>query len=303
VQALAAYPEAEVLVVPHRGKIASLNQAREQVKTFYALITDADIVLSEKSLRYAVRQAEADPQIGLVGGIRYVLPERYRMGVAVNEAVYLGYEQKIALAESEWGYALGVGGGFLLVKKPYWTAMPPGVADDLYFNLEVGLRGGKSVLEPEARGYELPSATVKEEYKRKVRIAYNAFHTLAHRFSWREALRVPMFAFFFLSHKVSRYIIAPVAVIMLTGVSVILTIQLTSPVYSAVCGLLVFAWLQGYLIWKIPALRLPKLLSLPGYFILAHMAQLAGLWKFLRGEDPLKVWQRLPRTELQPSRP
>ncbi|MCS7297463.1 MAG: glycosyltransferase [Bacteroidia bacterium] len=299
IQALSAYPEAEVLVVPHRGKIYSLNEARAHLHTPYALLTDADIPLSERSLRQAVCRAESDPRIALVGGIRRIRPESQSHSVAPHEALYLSYDEQIALAESAWGYALGVGGGFLLIRDAYWKRMPLGVADDLYLNLEVGFSGAKSVIEPQAQGYESPPLHIRTEFKRKVRIAYTAFQTLHHRFRWKEALRYPLFSYFLFSHKVCRYFIAPMALILLLISTSILGVKMPFSAYGIALTLQAGAWIQAFLSWNFPKLRWPWKIGLPGYFVLAHLAQLSGLWRYLRKDDPMRVWLRFERMEPQ----
>ncbi|MCX8111871.1 MAG: glycosyltransferase [Bacteroidia bacterium] len=297
-EALQGYPEAEVMIVPHRGKIHSLNEARKAVQTEYALITDADTILSPDSLRQAVLEAVHHPKVGLVGGSRRVLP--HQQTVSQNEAYYVLYDERLAWAESTWGCALGVWGGFLLVRKSYWVEMPSGVVDDLYLNLEVNLRGGMTVIAPRAYAYEAGSALMPIEFRRKARIAYTAFHTLHQRFRVSEAFRHPLFLFFFFSHKFCRYLIAPVALLSLLLSTTLLLVWSPLPLYWVIWLFQVGAWVEGFVLLHYPTLKLPKGVGLPGYFVLAHLAQLVGFWKYIRREDPLVVWQRLPRAEMQP---
>ncbi|MEN3040087.1 MAG: glycosyltransferase [Bacteroidia bacterium] len=298
VEAIQAYPEAEIIVVPHRGKIYSLNEARKHVKTELVLLTDADVVLSPSSLRQAVLHILQNPEIGIVGGTRQVITMDNLVGQ--NEASFLSFDKEIARAESDWGYAFGLWGGFLLLRKPLWPSMPAGVVDDLYINLYAGLSGKKVIIDSNIYSYEATSILPDIEFRRKSRIAYTAFHTLR-ALEWRNFLKYPLFTFFFLSHKFFRYLPSPLALVVTLLSAGILAIQNPFSGYGIAFLFQVLAWGEGLLLLRGALRRFPKGITLPGYFILAHWAQIVGFWKFLKGEDPLKVWQRLPRTEIQPS--
>ncbi|MCS7152653.1 MAG: glycosyltransferase [Bacteroidia bacterium] len=300
-EALRAYPEAEVLIVEHRGKIHSLNEARGRVKTEYVLISDADVLLSSTSLLQAIRRAESDPRIAIVGGRRCIGSSGKEVPTGQNEGMYVRFDALLGAAEGTWGYALGLWGGFLLMKQNFWSLMPSGVVDDLYLNLDAILQGGKVVIEPTAKSYELPSPDISTEFRRKVRIAYTAFHTIAAIPLWKRIWKVPTFAFFFLSHKLFRYLIAPIALVGLWGSTIFLAVEYPYSLYGVMLVGQGIAWIEALILLRYPALRLPFGTGMPGYFVLAHVAQLVGLWRFLRQEDPVKVWQRLPRVELQPS--
>ncbi|MCS7188764.1 MAG: glycosyltransferase [Bacteroidia bacterium] len=295
-KALQSYPEALYILVPHRGKIYSLNQARLQVETPYTLITDADILISPHSLRVGIQHMKQNPRVVLVGGSRQLLPQGKNTPVGFSEAPYLGYEAWLGKAESQWGCALGLGGGFLLLRTSFWPEMPAGVVDDLYLNLYAGLNRFHVVFEPKIKSYEIPSASYRVEFQRKIRIAYTAFNTIRSLFSWKKALQNPLFLFFFFSHKLFRYTIAPVA--LLIGLLSVVGVAFKSTFYSMAATLYILAALEAFALWALATVRLPGWIALPGYFFLAHFAQLVGLWKFLRSEDPLRVWQRLPRTEI-----
>lgn len=297
--ALERYPEAEYHLVPHRGKIYSLNYAQKLVDTPLVAITDADILLSPQSLRKAVQLMLVSQRIGVVSGRRKVIQTVANLGpVNASEGFYLRYDQQLATLESTFGHALTVTGALLLLRTELWPQMPDRVVDDLYLHLEAGLRGYYSLFAPEAEVYETPSATPGIEFQRKIRIAYTAFYTLRARLRWKDALRHPLFLFFLLSHKIFRYWVAPIGLIVLLISAAILSI--TGSIFYGLAFLVqAIAW--GQALW-LSRSRLGSakkgLRYLPGYFVLAHLAQLIGFWKFLRNEDPRKVWQRLPRTEL-----
>ncbi len=296
-EALQRYPEAEYHLVPHKGKIYSLNYARQLVNSPYTLLTDADITLSPQSLREAMRLALLHPKIGLVSGRRTLNQPGEQDPIQPSEKTYLSYDQTLARLEGIQGYALAVTGALLLMPTSLWPEMPDRVVDDLYLYLEAGLKGYYTLFAPGAIVYETPSASSAVEFQRKARIAYTAFYTLRARLRWKEALRHPTFTFFLVSHKLFRYLLAPIGLLGTLIVSGGLSLSGNYLYLLAFC-VQILAWLQALVMrYQLPR-ALPRSLYLPGYFILAHLAQLVGFWKFLRGEDPRKVWQRLPRAEL-----
>ncbi|MCX7606688.1 MAG: glycosyltransferase [Bacteroidia bacterium] len=296
--ALEAYPEAEYILVPHLGKNAALNRARSLVRSPLTLITDANAILSPSSLRSAVQCLQQTPVGGAVGGRRLLLSPKGHT-VTPSESTFLSFEHLLKKAESTIDCALGLSGEFLLLETALWPEIPPSVVDDLYIVLNSGLSGKPLRYEPKAVVYEAPSPTISIEFQRKSRIAYTVFHTLRARFRLRDALRYPKFTFMFLSHKFSRYFVAPIALVFLLILTGILSFAHPHLLYISLFILQGFSWIEAATFLIAPRLRLPGFLSLPGYFLLAHWAQLWGLWRFLRREDPLQVWKRLPRTETE----
>ncbi|MCS7162465.1 MAG: glycosyltransferase [Bacteroidia bacterium] len=294
---LRAYPEAEYRLIPHRGKNYALNQARQWVDTSYVLLTDADTPLAPQSLRKAMAKMLADPEVGIVGGSRAVQPAARTATVGGAEQTYLAYENRLRAWESLWGCALGLGGGFLLLRRAVWEELPEKVGDDLYLNLTAGWKGWKVLLEPEAIAYEIPSPDPRAEFARKVRIAYTAWHTLPYVLSLSALIRRGRFTFFFLSHKFFRYLVAPLALFGMGLAAMVCMLEGKLGYALGVVGV-GGASVQALLLYSglRPTYWLGRWLFLPGYFVLAHVAQLVGLWQVLRGTELYQLWQRPARS-------
>ncbi|MCS6896100.1 MAG: glycosyltransferase [Bacteroidia bacterium] len=298
--ALSQYPEAKYIIVHRRGKNVALNAARSTVQTPLVLFSDANALLAPQSLKAAVLHLMRPPMADAVGGYRLI----YTQGAhafAHTESPYLRYEGILRKAESTFDCALGLPGEFLLLRTELWLPIPEEAGDDQYLVLRLGLSGKRLRFAPEALAYEQPSRDSKIEFHRKVRIACNAFHTIRLGFSLSEALRHPVFSFFFISHKGFRYLIAPIALIVMLISGGVLCVTHAGYFYCILFGAMLAAWMQASLLIFVPRMKLLQAMTAPGYFVLVHLAQIAGFWRFLRKDDPLKVWQRLPRMDLQPS--
>ncbi|MDW8235888.1 MAG: hypothetical protein RMK98_04635, partial [Bacteroidia bacterium] len=150
----------------------------------------------------------------------------------------------------------------------------------------------------EAITFESPSVDIRTEFLRKSRITYNVLHGIFARVKGSDIAREPLFFFFLFSHKLSRYFIVPPALVLLFISSSILMLQ-GKIIYTLLFGLQALAWLEAFVFLYMPYVKIPMLLRVPGYFILAHLAQAVGLWRFLKGESVTQVWQRIQRAPLQ----
>jgi hypothetical protein len=83
------------------------------------------------------------------------------------------------------------------------------IIEDFYTTMRIAEKGYRVRYEPEACATEAPSASVKEELKRKVRIAAGAMQAMWRLRGMLNPLKHGMLTFQYISHRVLRWTLAP----------------------------------------------------------------------------------------------
>ena len=87
-----------------------------------------------------------------------------------------------------------------------WTPLPPTAINDFLNPLQVVAAGWRAVYEPEAVCHEAPAATVRKEYRRRVRIVSRSWRAVFQAAPVLNPFRVGFFAVSVVSHKMLRWL-------------------------------------------------------------------------------------------------
>jgi cellulose synthase/poly-beta-1,6-N-acetylglucosamine synthase-like glycosyltransferase len=271
-----ADPRVRLLALPRGGKLAALNAAVGHSDREVVAFSDANSSWSPETLRMLVRDL-ADEEVAYVCG-KLVLE---RPDGTNREGAYWRYELWLRESESALGSITGGNGAVYAVRRADYVANPWG--QDLGLPVESVKRGKRAVYDPQALAFEKPSATLEDEYRRKVRMFRWAWQHLFHGGLLRGV--GPLYGFQLFSHRVLRYASGLLHLVWL-GTSLALVGE----------GWLYRAALAAQLGWlalaAIGRLRLP----VPGaalayYYLLVTWATVASLAGYLRhGVAP--HWER-----------
>src|SRR5690606_198520 len=99
------------------------------------------------------------------------------------------------------------------------------IIEDFYMSLRIAARGYKFAYEPEAYATETASASVEEEWKRKVRICAGGFQAMGKLTYLLNPFRYGILSFQYLSHRVLRWTLAPLFLPLIFFSNMILAIQ------------------------------------------------------------------------------
>ncbi|MBR7067737.1 MAG: glycosyltransferase family 2 protein [Bacteroidales bacterium] len=318
---LAQYPQVTTLHQPQRlGKTAAINRAMEQVQTPVAVLCDANTHLSPDAILHIV-SAFADPQVGCVAGEKRVARSAQTTEADHTEGAYWRYESLLKSLESDTGATLSAAGELLALRTALFAPMPPNtILDDFELSMNIAMGGHRVVYCPQAWATESGSANLDEEWKRKVRIAAGGFQQLCRR--WRllvNPLKNSALWFKFVSHKLLRWAVVPlcliivpianVAIVALThGQSYSTSFTFVTPIPNInIVAHVHTAFYQYTLALTAAALMLAlagfalrhrkppiKWLHLPYYMLMANVAQLTGMVRWLTGKQDVR-WQKAQR--------
>ena len=188
-----------------KGKPAIINLLAAKAKGEILIITDANVFLETTSIFEIVKHFR-NPRIGLVD-TRTVHRGTVGEGISVQEHMYITREANIKYMESVlWGTMMGPFGGCFAIRKALFKPVPDRfLVDDFFINLTVLSMGFQAINSTSAYVTEDLSISLKEEFRRKIRIATGNFQNLASffRLLWPQN---PVLSFYFFSHKVLRWL-------------------------------------------------------------------------------------------------
>lgn len=272
--------------VERLGKTAAQNAAVERAHGEIIVFSDATSHYESSVLR-AMMPNFADSSVGCVAGrLIYVDPEDSRVGLGARS--YWAYETFLKKHESRAVSLIGASGCLYAVRKSAYVPLYHEACSDFIIATQMIDQGLRTIYEPEAVCIEQTNLGSDKELKMRVRVIAQTFAEL-----WRHrAVINPLNSGFYgvqlFSHKVLRYLVPLFLVAMLPASAVLAN---DSPFYSIVLAAQLGFYMTAFLSWILERTGVySSLLALPQYFVLANVASLVGLYKFLRGER-YAVWQ------------
>ena len=177
-----------------------------------------------------------------------------------------------------------------LSDKDLWEPLQRRDINDFVNPLQIVRRGYRGVFDPEARCYEKTAGAFDLEIRRKERIVNRSIRGL---FRVKEVMspRVSFcFAWQVISHKLLRWLIPLFVALAVLG-SFLLSLQgslVFLAIVAAVFGMTAFGFV-GHLL-SLKKSTLPRILSMPYYFIMVNVYALRGVFKALGGQTEV-VWK------------
>ena len=194
-----------------RGKIAAVERIMPLVKTPVIIFTDANTVVNSDAIRNIVRHY-ADPKVGAVAGEKRIALGEKGDATGAGEGIYWKYESLMKKWDSELHTVVGAAGELFSIRTELYQSVPKDtLIEDFVLTLRIAQQGYRVVYEPDAYAAESQSASIKEELKRKVRIAAGALQAAWRLRSLLNPGRHGLLTFQYVSHRLLRWTLAPLA--------------------------------------------------------------------------------------------
>ncbi len=291
------YPFIRLLHQPERkGKIAAVNRAMGYVQSQLVVFCDANTLLNKECIREIVKHY-ADPKVGGVAGEKKILARGNDTAAAAGEGLYWKYESTLKRLDSELYSTMGAAGELFSVRKELLDRVPEGtIIEDFVQSLRLCIKGYVVRYEPAAFAAEAPSASIREEMKRKVRICAGAFQAMVLLKPLFNVFKYPVVSFQLISHRILRWTLCPVALITLLASNIILVLGFDTPAfYQGVLvlqGLFYALAITGW-IYASRDIRI-KALYIPFYFLFMNISVFMGFNRFIRNKQSV-LWERAGR--------
>lgn len=291
---LKQYPDVTTLFQPERrGKTAALNRGIQYVKTPYVIFTDANTMLNKEAIREIVRQF-SDPKVGCVAGEKRV-ETATAQGATAGEGIYWKYESTLKALDYRLYSAVGAAGELFAVRTELFEQMPSDtLLDDFILSLRIAQKGYKIAYCKEAYATETASLNMKEEEKRKIRIAAGGLQSVWRLRSLFNIFRYGILSFQYVSHRVLRWTVTPVVLFLLIPLNILLAYR-GEFIYTLLLILQIAFYMMAYAGYLMERRNLRnKLLFIPYYFSFMNINVVRGFF-YLAGYKGNGAWEKAKR--------
>jgi cellulose synthase/poly-beta-1,6-N-acetylglucosamine synthase-like glycosyltransferase len=283
------------LHTPERlGKIAAMNRAMKEVASEIVVFCDANAMLNREAIR-EIAKWYADPRVGGVAGEKRVVAAAKSGGGVRSEGLYWRYESYLKNLDSKLWSVVGAAGELFSVRTALFEPVHGDtILDDFVILLNVAARGHRVVYQPRAYASEAPSASVRDELKRKIRICAGGFQAMVRLRGLLSLRRHGLLAFQYVSHRVLRWTLAPLFLLLLLPLNGVIVSGGGHWVYTVALASQIAFYLLAVAGLLLRNGRAPSWISAPFYFVVMNYAVYRGLVRFLAGSQSV-VWERAAR--------
>ncbi len=292
-EVLRRYPENIVLHEDTRaGKSHALNRAIKFVTSPIVIMTDANTILNEDSIYLIVRKFD-NPKVGCVAGEKRVLS--IGDNAASTEGLYWKYESFLKELDDRLNSTMGAAGELIALRRELWREIPADtIGDDMFLSMDVLRRGYKIAYCKEAYAMELPSADIGEERKRKVRLAGCALQNVCRLRDLMNPFKYGITAFQYVSHRVFRWIVSPVCLILMLLFNFFAVLAGAPLFYHIVLLLQLLFYLAAFAGMILDRKEKAGILRVPYYFLFANFTMFAGIGYLARNKGN-GAWEKAKR--------
>lgn len=292
------YPSIRSFHQPERkGKSAALNRAVRGARNEILIFSDANTILNKEAIRHITRHY-ANPSVGGVAGEKKILPHEDPHEVGDGEGLYWKYESFLKKSDSAFYSVVGAAGELFSFRTSLYEELPDNVIlDDFVSSLRVAQKGYRIRYEPDAYAMELPSFSLVDEQKRKVRIAAGGFQAIGLLSPLLAFWKYPRLSYLYISHRVLRWTLSPLCMILAFISNGVLCFTVPDPFYKILFALQCAFYGTGILASLIPSLRdRSRLVKLASYFIFMNISVVQGFFRFLKGGQAA-TWEKARRAQ------
>ena len=294
---LKAYPEVDIVFSPERrGKTAALKHGLRELQTRYVAFTDANTMINKGALKEIARLF-TDPTVGCVSGEKRVVVKREGEMAAEGEGLYWKYESTLKRWDSELYSAMGAAGELYAIDPKLVHDVPDeALLDDFMMSMYIVDEGHRIAYTKEAYAQEYGSANIFEESKRKRRIAAGGLQSIWWLKRMLNPLRQPLVAFQYISHRVLRWSLTPVAMVILLGVNIAMVAMQAGTFYTVAFLLQLLFYLMAIAGWLMAKHgRKNKLLYTAYYFVFMNINVFRGM-VYLSNHGKSGAWEKAKRS-------
>ncbi|SEM92925.1 Glycosyltransferase, catalytic subunit of cellulose synthase and poly-beta-1,6-N-acetylglucosamine synthase [Prevotella sp. ne3005] len=294
---LKAYPEVDIVFSPERrGKSAALKHGLRELKTRYVAFTDANTMLNPGAMKEIARQF-MDPSVGCVSGEKRVMAKKDGDMAAEGEGLYWRYESTLKRWDSELYSTMGAAGELYAIDPTLVREVPDeALLDDFMMSMYVVEAGKRIAYAPDAYAQEYGSANIFEESKRKRRIAAGGLQSIWWLRRMLNPMRQPLVTFQYVSHRVLRWSVTPVAMIILLIVNGLLSIMGAGLFYDIILILQILFYAMALIGWLSSRYgHKNKMLYTIYYFVFMNINVFRGM-AYLRTHGKSGAWEKAKRS-------
>ena len=293
---LKTYDNIQLVFSPERkGKAAAMQHGLRENKNELVVFTDANTMLNADAIREIVRQF-MKKNVSCVSGEKRVRARHEGQAAAEGEGLYWKYESMLKQWDSDLYSAMGAAGELFAVRmSDYREAPSNALLDDFMMSMLILKDGHRIAYTHDAYAMEYGSADTTEESKRKRRIAAGGLQSIWWLRGLMNPFAHPKVAFQFVSHRVLRWSITPVAMMALIPLNILLIILGANWLYTVIGVLQLLFYLSALAGWLLEQSgHHNKLLYVPYYFLFMNINVFLGV-NYLMTHHSSGTWEKARR--------
>jgi cellulose synthase/poly-beta-1,6-N-acetylglucosamine synthase-like glycosyltransferase len=274
-----------VRVAERRGKTNAQNVGVKQAAGEILVFSDATTIYHPQALKHLAANYQ-DPGVGAVSGRYQYFDSKESSPTGLGTIAFWNYENMIKVWQSRLKTLTGCCGCIYSVRRSAYTDLAPDIISDLVQPLWVIQKGYRVLLEDRALAYEETTESTAEEFSMRVRVVTRGMRGLLSVPDLLKPWKYPWIAFQLFSHKVLRWMVPVLLVLLLISSSVLMK----QPYFRLFLALQLAFYGLALLQLLVPMHRWWKPLGVPLYFCTLNAAAALGLIELLRGKKYV-VWQ------------
>jgi len=280
------------------GKIGAMNRGMAFVKTPIVIFSDGNTMLGKESIQRIVNLFK-DPKVGCVSGEKRIFSKDSDTAVG-SEGIYWKYESTLKKWDAELYSVVGAAGELFAIRTELFQEVEKDtLLDDFIISLRIAMKGYTIQYDPEAYAIESASANVKEELKRKIRIAAGGIQSIIRLSPLLNPFKTGILSFQFVSHRVLRWTLAPLSLPLILVFNFFLAANAGWDDWTSVYTWLFYAQILFYTMaltgWALENRELKaKIFFIPYYFFIMNYAVILGINRYFKGQQSVN-WERAKR--------
>lgn len=293
------YPNTTVHHLEERnGKIGAMNRGMQFVKTPIVIFSDANTNLGKESIKRIV-QLFSNPKVGCVSGEKRIVDKESDVASGAGEGLYWKYESTLKKWDAELYSVVGAAGELFAIRTSLYRHVEKDtILDDFMISLRVAQDGYTIQYDPEAYAIETASANVKEELKRKIRISAGGIQSIVRLKSLLNVFKYGTLSFQYISHRVLRWSLTPLCLVLLIPVLTILAIDeglFSFSLYTLFFWMQILFYAAALLGWFLENRETRiKILFIPYYFFIMNLSVVLGFFRYINNTQSVN-WERSKR--------
>ena len=294
--------DVELLRIEGRlGKTEIENRAMDALTGDIIINTDASVMVHPDAIKHLVA-ALGDPAVAVASGRDISVASVGAVGHG-GEAAYVGYEMWIRELETDVESIVGSSGCLYAIRAPLHRRTLPGhLSRDFSSALWARLNGARAVSVTDAICFVPRAASMRVEYRRKIRTMSRGIQTLFFHGVLLNPLKYGLFSWLLWSHKLIRWLVPWCLVAGAMSVVAIAVLATFAEPASALApwavagfGALLLGLALAALGWWWPRQgTAPRLASMAAFFVSGTVAGLVA-WVHAVRDRRAPVWEPTPR--------
>jgi biofilm PGA synthesis N-glycosyltransferase PgaC len=278
------------------GKIHAVNRVMPLVESDIVVFSDANTQINQDGLLNMVMNY-SDPKVGVVAGEKRIHMDDRDVASSAGEGLYWKYESFLKQFDYYLYSTVGAAGELFSIRTNLFEKVPDDtIIEDFYLSMRIAAEGYRIAYEPTSYAVEHGSDSVKEESKRKIRIAAGGLQAIWRLRDLFNISRYGWLSFQFVSHRVLRWTLAPLFLPFILIINGVLALD-SNIFYGTLLSFQIIFYLLALMGWVLQFFKTKvKVFFVPFYFVFMNWAVYIGFIRVVSNKQSA-IWERAKRKE------